>query len=54
MKTLDSDLKVSRNIYPDAATCDMMRLIGTKSGHLDVYIYIYIYIYRNQLGNSYL
>ena len=24
----DSDLKVNRNIYPDALTCDRMRLIG--------------------------
>ena len=24
MKTSDSDLKVNRNIYPDAVTCDRM------------------------------
>jgi len=24
----DSDLKVNRNIYPDAVTCDRMSLIG--------------------------
>ena len=30
MKTSDSDLKVNRNIYPDAVTCDMVRLIGPK------------------------
>ena len=34
MKTSDSDLKVSRSIYPDAVTCDRMRLIGPKSGQL--------------------
>ena len=30
MKTSDSDLKVNRNMYPDAVTCDRMRLIGPK------------------------
>ena len=30
----DSDLKVNRNLYPDAVTCDRMRLIGPKSGQL--------------------
>ena len=34
MKTLDSDLKVNRNIYPDLVTCDRMRLIGPKNGQL--------------------
>ena len=34
MKTSDSNLKVNRNIYPDAVTCDRMRLIGPKSGQL--------------------
>ena len=34
MKTLDSDLKVNRNIYPDAVTCDRMRLIGPKCDQL--------------------
>ena len=34
MKTSDSDLKVNRNIYPDAVTCDRMRLIGPKTGQL--------------------
>ena len=34
MKTLDSDLKVNRNIYPDAVTCDRVRLIGPKSGQV--------------------
>ena len=33
MKTSDSDLRVNRNIYTDAVTCDM-RLIGPKSGQL--------------------
>ena len=31
MKTSDSDLKVNRNIYPDAITCDRMRLIGSMN-----------------------
>ena len=30
MKTPDNDLKVNRNIYPDAVTCERMRLIGPK------------------------
>jgi len=34
MKTSDSYLKVNRNIYPDAVTCNRMRLIGPKSGQL--------------------
>ena len=34
MKTSDNDLKVNRNIPPDAVTCDRLRLIGPKSGHL--------------------
>ena len=34
MKTSDSDVKVSRNVYPDALTWDRMRLIGIKSGQL--------------------
>ena len=34
MKTSGSDLKVNRNIYPDAVTCDRMRLIAPKSGQL--------------------
>ena len=34
-KTLDSDRKVNRNIYPDAVTCDRMRLIDPKSGQLE-------------------
>ena len=34
MKKADSNLKVNRNIYPDAVTCDRMHLIGPKSGQL--------------------
>ena len=34
-KTLDSDRKVNRNIYPDAVTRDRMRLIDPKSGQLE-------------------
>ena len=34
MEWPDSDRKVNRNIYPDAATCDRMRLIDPKSGQL--------------------
>ena len=34
MKTSDSDLKVNRNIYPDAVTCDRLHLIGPKCDHL--------------------
>ena len=33
-ETSDNDLIVNRNIYPDAATCHRMRLIGPKSGQL--------------------
>ena len=28
MKTSDSNLKANRNAYPDAVTCDRVRLIG--------------------------
>ena len=34
MKTSVSDLKVNRNIYPDAVTGDRMRLIGPKCDQL--------------------
>ena len=34
MKTSDSDLQVNRNIYPDAVTCNRMRLIGPKCDQL--------------------
>ena len=34
-KTSDSGRKVNRNIYPDAVTCDRMRLIDPKSGLLE-------------------
>ena len=30
MKTSERDLMVSRNIYPDAVTCDRILLIGSK------------------------
>ena len=32
MKTSDSGLQVNRNIYPDTAACDRMRLIDPMSG----------------------
>ena len=34
MKTSDNDLKINRNIYPDALTFDRMRLIGPKCDQL--------------------
>ena len=34
MKTSGSDLKVNRNMYPHAVTCDRMRLIGPKFDQL--------------------
>jgi len=34
MNTSDSDLKVNQNMYPDAVTCDRMRLIGPKCDQL--------------------
>ena len=34
-KTSDSDRKVDRSIYPDAATRDRMSLIDPKSGQLE-------------------
>ena len=34
MKALDSDLKVNRNVYPGAVTCDRIHVIGPKSGQL--------------------
>ena len=34
-KTSDCDRKVNRNTYPDAVTCDRMRLIDPKSGQLE-------------------
>ena len=34
MTMSDSDLKASQNIYPDAVTCDKMRLIGPRGGQL--------------------
>ena len=34
MKTSDSDLKVNPNIYPDAITCERIRLSGPKCDQL--------------------
>ena len=42
MKTSDSDLKVNRNIYPDAVTCDRMRLIGPKCDQLGPIDIVYL------------
>ena len=42
MKTLDSDLKVNRNIYPDAVTCDRMCLIGPKYDQLGPIHIVYL------------
>ena len=42
MKTSDSDLKVNRNIYPDAVTCDRMRLIGPKCDQLGPINIVYL------------
>ena len=38
----DNDLRVKRNIYPDAITCDRMRQIGFKSGQLGPITIIYL------------
>ena len=42
MKTSDNDLKVNRNIYPDAVTCDRMRLIGPKCDQLGPSTIVYL------------
>ena len=42
MKTSDSDLKVNRNIYPDAVTCDRMRLTGPKCDQLGPINIVYL------------
>ena len=42
MKTSDSDLKVNRNIYPDAVTCDRMRLIGPTFDQLGPINIVYL------------
>ena len=42
MKTSDSDLKANRNIYPDAVTCDRMRLIGPKCDQLGSINIVYL------------
>ena len=33
-ETLESDLKINRNTYPDAVSCDRICLNGPKSGKL--------------------
>ena len=40
--TSDSDLKVNRNIYPDAVSCDRMRLIGPKCHQLGPINIVYL------------
>ena len=51
MKTSDSDLKVNRNIYPDAVTCDRMRLIGAKYDQLEpIKIYSTLDLIMHSLG----
>ena len=42
MQASDSDLKVNRNIYPDAVTCDRMRLIGPKCDQLGTINIVYL------------
>ena len=42
MKTSDSDLKVNRNIYPDAVRCDRVRLIGPKCDQLGPITTVYL------------
>ena len=42
MKTLDSDLKVNQNIYPDVVACDRMRLIGPKCDQLGSITIVYL------------
>ena len=39
MKTSDIDLKVNQNVYPDAVTCDRMRLFRPKSGQLGLSLF---------------
>jgi len=43
MKTSDSDLKVNRSIYPDAVTCDRMRLICPKCDQLGPILSLFSY-----------
>ena len=52
MKTSDNDLKVSRTIYPDAATCDRMRLIGPKCDQLGPINIVYLKIERKKLVST--
>ena len=42
MKTSGNDLKVNRNIYPDAVTCDRMRLIDPKCDQLGPINIVYL------------
>ena len=42
MQTSDSDIKVNRNIYQDAVTCDRMRLIGPKFDQLGPISIVYL------------
>ena len=42
MKTSDSDLKINRNIYPDAVTCDRVRLIGPNCDQLGPINIVYL------------
>ena len=42
MNTSDSDLKVNRNIYPDAVKCDRMRQIGPESDQLGPINIVYL------------
>ena len=42
MRTSDSDLKVNRNIYPDADTCYRLRLIGPKCDQLGPITIVYL------------
>ena len=42
MKRSGSDLKVNRNIYLDAVTCDRMRLIGPKCDQLGPITIVYL------------
>ena len=38
----DSDLKVNRNVYPDAVTCERLRLIGSKCDQLGSIDIVYL------------
>jgi len=49
---LDSDLKVNRNIYPDAVTCDRVHLIGHKSGQLGLFTDVYLKSPSEKMNSS--